>query len=280
MSAVVAVPLRRPGGWGASVSRYWQIGLTNARAQVAYAGESAVRSLFLVMILYVFLQLWRATYAGQESETLGGFGIAQMLWYLALTESIILSRPRISRVVDAEVRTGEIAYTLVRPYGYAGYRLASYVSERFVFFPVKLAVAVGLCLLYVGPVPFSPENVALGLAALVLATLLDFLVSFGIALLAFWTESTSSIGLIYDRLVMLLGGMLLPLEVFPEPLRSIAQALPFSSMVYAPARLALGGASEPAAVLFARQLAFILVAGIAVWALNRAAVRWINVNGG
>jgi ABC-2 type transport system permease protein len=168
----------------------------------------------------------------------------------------------------------------VRPYAYAGYRFAMYVSERFVFFPVKLAVAAGLCLLYVGPVAFSPSGVALGLAALALATVLDFLLVFAIALLAFWTESTSSIGLIYDRLVMLLGGMLLPLEVFPEPLGSIARALPFSSLVYAPARLALGGAAEPAEVLFGKLLAFILAALAVVALLNRAAMRRLTVNGG
>jgi ABC-2 type transport system permease protein len=272
--------LRAPGGWRSQVAKYAAAARTNARAQIAYVGEAAVRSVFLVIILFVFMQLWRATYAAEQRTTIGGFTMAQMLWYLALTESVILSRPRLNRVVDEEIRTGEIAYSLVRPYSYAFFRAASYAAERGVLFVVKLVIACALALLYVGPVPLSPASLGLGLVALLLAAALDFVLAFGISLLAFWVENTSSISLIYDRLVMLLGGMLLPLEVFPEPLATIARALPFASMVYTPARLALGGAGEPALALFAKQLLALVVSGLVVWALYRAALRRVNLNGG
>ncbi len=120
----------------------------------------------------------------------------------------------------------------------------------------------------------------MGLVALALATLLDFLVAFGIALLAFWTESTSSIALIYDRLVMLLGGMLLPLGAFPPVVGAVAAALPFSALVYGPASLALGGPDVSFWSLAARQAITLALAGAAVWALYRAALRRVNANGG
>jgi ABC-type uncharacterized transport system permease subunit len=43
---------------------------------------------------------------------------------------------------------------------------------------------------------------------------------------------TASFALIFSRLTLVLGGVLAPLEIFPEPLRSIAQALPFSTILY------------------------------------------------
>ncbi|HEV2125960.1 MAG TPA: ABC-2 family transporter protein [Chloroflexota bacterium] len=273
-------PLRRPRGLWTDAAKYWAIIATNLRNQLAYLGEAVMRSFFLVMILFVFLQLWQATYASQERNLIGGFTLAQMIWYLALTESIILSRPRLNRVVDEEIRSGDIAYTLVRPYSYAGFRFANYLAERCLFFVVKLIIATGLALIYVGPVPLTLGNLILGATSLLLAIVIDFLFAFGIALLAFWTENTSSINLIYDRLVMLLGGMLLPVEVFPEPLASVARALPFASLVYAPARLALGGSDEPAEVLFAKQIATAVIACLAVAALYRAALRRVTVNGG
>lgn len=272
--------LRRPAGALASAAKYAAIMGINAHSHFAYLGESLVNGLFLVVILFVFLQLWRATYAGQGQAEIGGFTLAQMLWYLAITEAITVSRPQIHRDVEVEVRTGGIAYTLGRPYSYAGYRFASYLASRGVFFAIKLAIAVAVALLLVGPVSLHPGSLALGAAALLLAVTIDFLLSFAIALLAFWTESTASVYLIYSRLVMLLGGMLLPLEVFPEPLGSVARALPFSSLVYAPARLALGGAGEPAGVLFAKQLVTLALAAAAARALYRAAMRRVNVNGG
>jgi ABC-2 type transport system permease protein len=36
--------------------------------------------------------------------------------------------------------------------------------------------------------------------------------------------------------VLVLGGVLVPLELFPEPLGSIARALPFAALLYGPAR--------------------------------------------
>jgi viologen exporter family transport system permease protein len=250
---------------------------------VAYLGEGALRGIFLAMILYVFLQLWRAAYAGQGaggSGVIGGFTLPQMLWYLAFTESIILSRPGLNRLVDAEVRTGDIAYTLLRPYAYGGYRLMAYLAERSLRFATLVVLGAALAWLYVGPVPLRPADVLAALGALLLAALLDVLGAFGIGLLAFWTEDTSSIGLIYDRLVMLLGGMLLPLELFPEPLGALARALPFATLIYGPARLAFGASPDGVWLLPGRQALFLVAGALAVTLLYRRAFRRIALNGG
>ncbi len=276
-------PLRHPGGLRAACVAYSAIFITSFRDQLAYAGQVALRGLFLAMILFVFLQLWRATYEAQGTGsrgTIAGFTIAQMLWYLAMTESIILSRPRVTPEIDREVRTGEIAYVLLRPYSYAGYRLARYLAERLLRFGICLALGATLALLYVGPVPLSLPSLIAALATLALAILLDFLAMLGIGLLAFWVEDTTSIALIYDRLVMLLGGMMLPLDVFPEPIGTVARALPFSQLVYGPARLALSSAPQGLASLLLRQLVTLAVASLLVHRLHAAAFRRIQINGG
>ena len=47
------------------------LGLIAARSNLAYLGEVATRTLFLAVILYIFLQLWRVTYSETGSATLG-----------------------------------------------------------------------------------------------------------------------------------------------------------------------------------------------------------------
>jgi len=273
--------LRRPGGIGAELAKYGAVFELTLRGQLVYAGEMALRTTFLVIILYVFLQLWRATFAAEGSHTIAGFTVAQMIWYLAITEAITTSRGRVSAAIDGEVRSGEIAYRLVRPYGYAGYHLAQHAGERSLRFALNLAVGSALALLYVGPVPLAWHRVAVGVVVALVGVLIDFLASFSIGLLAFWIEDTSSVQLIYSRMLMLLGGMLLPLEIFPEPLRSVAAALPFSTMLYGPAKLALGGGDAARALdLLARQAVSLVAIGAATWLLYRAAQRRVNVNGG
>jgi ABC-2 type transport system permease protein len=268
---------RRPA---AALAKYAAVYATSVRNQLAYAGELAFRGIFLSLILFVFLRLWQATYGGQDTPTIAGFTVAQMVWYLAITESIVLSRPRFNQAVDQEVRTGDVAYTLVRPYSYAAHHCANYLGERTVRFVTTLAIGCALALLYVGPVPLSPANVAYGLVALALGVAIDFAGTFGIALLAFWIEDTWSVNLIYDRLIMLLGGMMLPLEVFPGWLAGVARALPFSAVVYGPARVTLGGLEEGASSLLLRQAVTLLAAWVVVWLLYRRAFRRISVNGG
>ena len=276
-----ALELRRPGGLTADLAKYAAVFDVTLRTQFAYAGELALRTTFLVIILFVFLQLWRATFAAEGAETIVGLTIAQMIWYLAITEAIITSRGRVSAAIDGEVRSGEIAYRLVRPYGYPGYHLAQHAGERALRFTLNLAVGSALALLYVGPVPLAWAGLIAGAVVALVGLLLDFAASFAIGLLAFWIEDTSSVQLIYSRFMMLLGGMLLPLDVFPEPLRSIATALPFSTMLYAPARLSLVG-GDPAWLidLLLRQAAWLVLIALATWLLYRAAQRRLNVNGG
>ena len=272
--------LREPGGALMQVAKYRAVFTTSVQNQVAYWGEWLLRGVFLAMVLFVFLQLWHATYSAQGKATIGGFTLPQMLWYLALTESIVLSRPRVNQTIDQEVRSGDIAYVLVRPYAYAAYHLATYLGERVLRFATTLAVASILAALYVGPVHVTPAHGAAALLALGLAMLIDFLGSFAVGLLAFWTEDTDSIGLIYDRAVMLLGGMFLPLSLLPVAIARVAEALPFSVLVYGPARLALGDPEASLPAIAARQaLALVLFGAVAAW-LYRAALRRVSLNGG
>lgn len=272
--------LRRPRGAAAALAKYGAVFETSLRNQLAYAGEAAVRGIFLALILFVFLQLWRATYAAEQTARIAGLTMAQMIWYLAVTESIIISRPSLNSVVDNDVRTGDIAYTLIRPLGYAAYHLANYLGERVFRFVTTLAIGCALALLYVGPVPLSAANAVAALLTLALAVLVDFLLSFGIGLLAFWMEDTSSVFLIYSRVLMLLGGMMLPLDVFPGTFGRIVRALPFGGLVYGPARVAIGAEGFSIAGLLAQQIVTLGACAFLVGAIYRAGIRRVNVNGG
>src|SRR5689334_12431220 len=217
--------------------KYTWVGLTAARSNVAYFGEVATRAIFLGVILYIFLQLWRATYAQTGAGQLGGLTLPQMLWYLAMTESIILYGPRVAQEVDQDVRTGALAVQLIRPLSYPLYRMWATLGERLVRFLLNAGVGAAIALLFVGPIALSIGGLALLTPALLLAFVLDFLGQFLIGLAAFWLEDTSGLLLIYTRVTMILGGMLLPLELFPEAWQPLLRALPFASIVYGPARL-------------------------------------------
>src|SRR5262249_41159025 len=154
--------------------------------------------------------------------------------YLAVSESIMLSAPRVALLVDEDVRTGALTLQLVRPLAYPMYRLWTTMGERVVRFAVNGLAASVVAWVLVGPIPWNPLGLLALLVSLPLALAIDFLGNFLIGLGAFWLEDTSGLVLIYSRVTMILGGMLIPLEFFPDAVRPIMQALPFASMVYGP----------------------------------------------
>lgn len=260
--------------------KYSWVGYISARANLAYFGEVATRVIFLGVILFIFLRLWTVTYSETGNAILGGFTLAQMLWYLAMTEAITLSAPRVSEAVDEDVRTGAIAIQLLRPLYYPAYRLWTTMGERLVRFLLNAAVGIGIALIFVGPIPFTPQGLAMFAISLPLAFLLDFLGYFLVGIAAFWMEDTSGLKLIYSRFIMITGGMLIPLELFPEAAQPFLRALPFASILYTPARLFVS--PDPAYFVQAvtLQVMWVIIFSVAVIALYRVAVKKINGNGG
>jgi ABC-2 type transport system permease protein len=248
--------------------------------QLAYAGELWVRTIFLLLILFIFASLWHATYAELGRPRLGGFTPAQMLTYLAITESVILSRTRGTLRFDEDVRTGAIAYALARPYHYVLYRYAEVSAERLLRLGLNLLVALPLAWLFAGGAGLSAAGLLPGLLVLAGAVTADFLLLMAVQLLAFWVEDTNGLQFIYDRLLLLLGGVLLPLSLFPGPLADVARALPFSALIYDPARTFVAFDGREFGALLARQGAALAMGALLAAAVFRAGARRVQLNGG
>jgi len=216
------------------VAKYLNTFKVTLLTSLAYFHDFVGRQVFLVVIMFVFVQLWRTTYGWEGASTIEGFSLAQMIWYLALSESLVMGMPRSAADIDSEVKSGSLAYTLTKPYKYPWFHYARYMSDALVRFFANLLVAGGVTWIMVGPPTFTAVSFAAGLSCVVLAYTLDFWVQFSLGILAFWTEDTWAFRFIYSRVTMLLGGMMLPLEVFPGWLRRIADALPTAQIVYGP----------------------------------------------
>jgi len=271
--------LHRPG---AQLAKYSAVAGVAVRTHLAYLADFFLRSLFLVVIMFAFFQLWRTTFGTMGAERIGGFSLREMMWYLAMTESLVLSMPRLSFLIDEQVKTGQLAYFLCRPHNYLLYLFGTYIGETLVRFPVNLLIAGGLAFATVGPPPLE-AGVLPGLAAAVLLGFsLNFIIVAAIGLLAFWSEDTSSFYLLYSRFLMIVGGMLIPLDVMPEAVRRVAALLPTNLIVYGPARLFVGHGARAAEVwaLLGRQGLWLLILGLGLAWLYRLGVKRVNVQGG
>lgn len=263
-----------------STRKYVAVLSVSIANNLAYMVEVVLRSLFLIIFVFIFLELWTVTFSNRGISSLGGFRISDMIWYLATTETIALSLPMLTRQIDREVRSGEIAYVLGRPCSYLLYHFAQYLGERLVRLVLNSVVAGLIAFVFVGPPPFTWQGIAAWPLVLFLAVSIEYVLYMSIGLLAFWTEETNPFSLIANRFAIILGGVLAPLTILPQPLRGIAEVLPFSAIYYGPARTLIRFNLVEFGMVLVQQCLVLAILCAILSGIYWLATRRVNINGG
>lgn len=260
--------------------KYAAVAEVNLRSRLAYLWDQLISNLFLIIIIYVFVKLWQVTYAAQGSGTITGYTLPQMIWYLVATEAIIFSLPRTHATLEQEVREGDLALRLNKPYSYLLFHYSASLGEGLFRLFTGLLLGGLTAYLMVGGIPFSLSSVSALLIIYLLTQGLHFCYGAAIGLAAFWTEDITGLFFLFDRVKWILGGLLLPIEVFPAPVRAVAELLPFQHMLYGPARLFVKFSWDGAGRLAAAQALWLTVFAAVCAGLYRLGVRRVDINGG
>lgn len=260
--------------------KLFEIAKITLRSRFRYLWDMVGSTLFLAVVMFVFNRLWTVTYESGGSKTLAGFTLDQMIWYLVATETIIMSMTPIHRLIEREIRDGDVAIRLNKPYSFLGFHWSVFIGEGILKALVLIAVGGSVAMTMNGPIPFQFISVPALMITFLLTATLSFIYGAMIGLLAFWTEDVTGFYFIFDRLKWLLGGFLMPITLFPDWLLRIVEWLPFSLMIFRPASLAVKFDWSTWADLSIRQLGLILVMGFLAQGLYRMGVRRLDVNGG
>jgi len=271
-----AVPGRR---FWRIARKYAEVGRIALRSSWAYVWNQLLSTLFLVVVLYVFVQLWRVTFAAQGA-VIDGYTLPEMIWYLVTTEAIILSFPRVHAVLEQEVKGGDLALRLSKPYAYLGFHYATFLGEALVKLAVMMLVGGVTARLMVGPIPFRWEAAPVLLLLYFTTHALNFFYIAAVGLLAFWVEEVIGLHLLFDKLKWILGGMLIPVQLYPDAVRRLVDWLPFRHMIGGPAELFVHFSWAGAADLLLHQALWLIVFGLVCTGIYRLGVRRVDLNGG
>ncbi len=260
--------------------KYGAITLTNLQNQLAYIWDALGRSVFVVLIMFIFAQLWTAVYKNQSNADIAGLSLSAAIWYFLIAEMVELGKFRHDQRISEEVKDGSIAYTLLRPYNYLAYHFFNGVGETAVKMGLIFLLGSPVVLYYAGLPSIKLQTLPAVLLTLILALILDFFMASSIGLLAFVTEDTSSFRLIYQKMIFILGGLLIPVDFLPDWLQTIARALPFSYVTYAPAKLFVAFERSQFIRTVAMQSVWLGITGTILFFQYRWAMRRLAVNGG
>jgi ABC-2 type transport system permease protein len=244
--------------------------------RVGLAEAVAYRAEFLVWLLstnmpLVMLALWSAV---AHEAPVGRFAERDFVaYYLATLVVRLLTGAWVIWELNYEIRQGTLAFRLLRPV----HPLVAYACENVSAMPLRLLISLPVAaalLLAVGSGHLTRDPLLLALfpLAVIGAWLITFLAMSIVGALAFYLDSAASLFEIWMGLFGVFSGYLVPLDLFPPWVASLARFLPFRYMLAFPVEMIIGMQSRGRALLeFGIQWSFAvaLLAGAAgMWRLG------------
>ena len=261
------------------MKKYFSIFTTQLLNSLAYPAEMFWRSLAIVVFMWIFASLWKVTYAVTDVESSIGLSLNGMLWYFMLGEVIELSKPRLTNIISEAVKDGSIAYLLNKPFNFLLYHYSAGMGESIVRALMHTIFGTAVVWLIAGPPP-PLIGWLMAIPALLLAWSVHFCFNAMIGLLAFITEEVTPFEWIYQKFVQVMGGLFIPLDLFPLWLRTIASALPFAAIIYGPARLFVDPDPNRFFALMATQTAWLLALSLLLGFIYQRSMQRLAINGG
>ncbi len=229
----------------------------------------------------VYYFLWNAVYGGATS--LNGMTAVQMATYIAVTwMSRAFYFNNLDYEIAAEIREGQVAVQLIRPYQYLLVKAAESLGEglfRLLLFSAPGLIIVSLVLPIQLP-SFGSVWMKFALS-LFLGFLINVQVNLLIGVLTFFFLNNQGLLRAKRVLVDLLSGVVIPIPFYPEWAQAILSFLPFQAISYLPSiTLVKGLDGESFIQAIGIQLIWVLVLCLPILVLWAIAKKRMTVQGG
>ncbi len=233
------------------------------------------------IMCFVFIKLWNYIYA-DPGDLIAGYTKEQMIWYVMITEMVWFGArsSTITRQVSSDIRGGNIAYLMNKPYHYTLYILAKYTGEWSIQLPMYALLATVMGVTMIGSLPgFRPVTLLASVPCVILGVTVNAVFKLCISLLSFWIEDSAPFQWIYDKLILVMG-TLFPIEIFPGALQFLFKLTPIYTVCYGPAKLIVDFSAEKCAEILLTQLLYLCAGLLLMFFIYGKGVRKLYVNGG
>jgi ABC-2 type transport system permease protein len=227
------------------MKKYWHVLSVGIQNNLTYRFNFLARTVFGFIPLIAVLYVWLTIYAGKgRGAAVGSYTLAEMISYYLLV-TIVDALTAVNEddwQIAADIKDGNISQFVLKPIDYLVYRLFLFFSGRITYLAVAaipLAVFI-LCLRKYFVLP--PEWITLGffLFSTILTALLQFFMSYAMAMLAFWVLEVSTFIFILFAFEYIASGHLFPLDILPAGLARVLSFTPFPYQLYFPVSIYMG----------------------------------------
>ena len=225
--------------------KYLHVINIGVQGNLAYRFNYLTRTLFSFIPLFAMISLWRTISASKSGDGfLTGYTEAQIIFYYIMVAivDVLTAVNEDDWQIAADIREGNISQFLLKPVDYLWYRLCLFFSGRIAYISmasIPLAIFIFCFRNYFVP-PASGLALIAFFASLVLTALLQFFLSYSMAMLAFWILEISTLIFILFAFEYLASGHMFPLNMLPPAIQHILAFTPFPSMLYVPISIYMG----------------------------------------
>ncbi|MBI2477392.1 MAG: ABC-2 family transporter protein [Planctomycetia bacterium] len=259
---------------------WWTILRICLEERLVYRGDFALGTLmrFLPIVTQIFL--WRAVFQASGRSEVAGYAEPHVVAYYLLTmlSRAFSSMPGLASGITQQIRDGEVKKFLIQPVDMLSFLLLGRVAHKVAYYSVAFlpfALVFFLCRSYFADLPLEAATHSLVAFAafvgtLVMGFVLGYFLEASLGLVGFWWLEVRSLLFVYMLLSFFLSGHMFPLDMLPEPWRSIVNVLPLQYLAYFPAAVFLGKVSGPEllqglCVEFAWMMFFVITARVMLY---------------
>ena len=261
--------------------KYLYIFKSEIMTNLQYAFDIFVGFISYCILIFIFLNLWQYIYS-DPNEIINGYSMNQMIWYVIITEILwmSLSGRKLCKKICNDVRSGNIAYNINKPYNYVEYSLFSQLGLVTVRFFIVTLLGMVLGIIFLGSFPsLNIIQVLLVLLSSALATVINILLIVSIGLISFYIEDANPFYWLYSKIILVIG-TIFPIEYFPAVLQPIIKFSPIYVVSYGPAKLFVDFSTSVCIEILISQLIYLVISFMICHLIYSKGVKKLNVNGG
>ena len=261
--------------------KYIHIYKSELVSTLQYMWNILFRLVNFILLIFIFMNLWNYIY-DNPNELINGYSKNQMIWYVIITEIIwgATDGRRYCRKIADDVRSGNIAYMINKPYSYIGYAISSHLGETTIKTIIAIVVGFTMGMIFLKNIPIiSIFSIAIVLLSGILAVLINSLLVTFIGLISFIIEDSNPIFWLYSKMILVLG-VLFPIEYFPGIFAQIMRYSPIYVTCYGPAKLFVDFSYQSVIEIIISQTIYLVIAWIMCYGLYKKGVKKLNVTGG
>ena len=227
------------------MKKYWHVLNVGIQNNLTYRFNFLARTVFGLIPLIAVLYIWKAIYQGKQAgDKVGDYTLAEMIsYYLVVT--IVDALTAVNEddwQIAADIKDGNISQFLLKPIDYLWFRLCLFFSGRVTYLAMA-ALPLALFILYLRHYFVLPSDLitlAIFLFSTFLTALLQFFISYTMAMLAFWVLEVSTFIFILFAFEYIASGHLFPLDILPHSLAKVLFYTPFPYQLYFPVSVYMG----------------------------------------